>query len=53
MFTEEEKAELKKIVKEATKKQLTKADIMKVKDRAERHKLIAENMDLFKEKEQE
>lgn len=34
--------------KTGTDKKLTKADIMAVKDRTERQRLIAENMDLFK-----
>ena len=51
MFTDEEKKELLSIIKEAiNEKKLTKAEIMAVKDTAERQRLIAENMDLFTDK---
>lgn len=46
-FTEEEKSELIRIIREATAQRPTKEEIMAVKDTATRQKLIAENMDLF------
>lgn len=47
MFTDEEKRELVKIIREATKERITKEEIMQIKDTGERQRLIAENMDLF------
>lgn len=46
-FTEEEKKELIKIIREATTERPSKEEIMAVRDTATRQKLIAENMDLF------
>lgn len=40
-----------KPTEENNEKKMTKAEIMKVKDRVLRRKLIAENMDLFERKE--
>lgn len=46
-FTEEEKKELIKLIREANAKRPTKEEIMAVKDTATRQKLISENLDLF------
>lgn len=51
-FTEEEKRELIKIIREANAKRPTKEEIMAVKDTATRQRLISENLDLFVDNEE-
>lgn len=51
-FTESEKKELVSLIKEAISEKPTKAEIMAVKDTAERQRLIAENMNLFVDDEE-